>query len=192
MGTTRLYERRCNTRRQQMTRATHTNFRILLALLPILTACVTHQHKPDPAELVESADCTVVNGDYTVGSQDAGRALAESLFGEDEVVSALAIKKTAGNLTVDALTSNGRNLPTANFNRVSCTDSVLKVILRDAYSANGVLMNASDRALELFAPDEGSVNLRFIDSTLAFFFIVPYYSSSDDLITLQRQPADAE
>ncbi|MDH3266741.1 MAG: hypothetical protein OEM25_07235 [Gammaproteobacteria bacterium] len=51
-------------------------------------------------------------------------------------------------------------------------------------------MNASDRVLELFHSHDSSLNLRFINTTLAFFFIIPYYSSSDELVTLPKQPTD--
>ena len=162
-----------------------TTIRILLVLLPIQTACVSHQHQPDPATLTKSANCELVNGSYIVDSEEEGRVLAESLFDEDEVVSALAIEKTANEIAFHANTVSGQELPTAFFSRFSCNDSILKLILSDQYSGDGVFMNASDQVLELFVSDEGSLSLRFISTTLAFFFIIPYYGSSDQLITLQ-------
>ena len=125
-------------------------------------------------------------------SEEDGRLLAESLFDEDAYVSTLAVEKTVHEVTVRAGTVGGQKLPTAFFGRFTCTDSVLKLILSDEYSADGVFMNASDNVLELFASDERSLNLRFINTTLAFFFIVPYYSSSDKLVTLRKETIQKE
>lgn len=166
------------------------NIRILLLLLPIQTACVSHQHQPDPATLTDSANCEIVDGSYIVFSVEDGRVLAESLFDEDDVVSAIAIEKTANQIAVRANTVNRQTPLTAFFNRFTCNDSVLKLILSDQYSADGVFMNASARVLELFVSYDSSLNLRFTNTTLAFFFIIPYYSSSDKLVTLQKQPTD--
>ena len=165
---------------------------LLVVLLPMQAACVSHQHQPDPDTLTRSANCEVVSGSYIVDSEEDGRMLAESLFGEEEVVSTLTIEKTNNQLVVRASTENGQTLPTAFFNRLSCNDSVLKLVLSDQYSSDGVFMNASDQVLELFVSEEASLNLRFISTTLAFFFVIPYYSSSDELITLKKQAADSK
>lgn len=164
----------------------------MLALLPIQSACVSHQYQPDPTALTNSANCEIVEGSYIVDSSEDGRILAEYLFHEDEVVSVLAIKRTAKQISVSGKTVNGQALPRQFFSRLSCHNSVLKVILSDQYSANGVYMEASDRVLELFVSDESSLNLRFINTTLAFFFIIPYYSSGDQLVTLRKQPTELE
>ncbi len=169
-----------------------TTILILLTLLPVQTACVSYQHRPDPATLVKSANCEAVYGSYVVDSTEDGRTLAQSLFDEEEPVSGLTVEKTANQIAVHANTVNGQLLSTKSLNRFSCTGSVLKLILRDQYSANGVYMEASDLVVELFVPDENSLNLRLVNTTLAFFFIIPYYSSSDALITLRRQSADLD
>lgn len=72
--------------------------------------CVSRQHKPDPATVADSANCDMVNGSYAVDSARAGRVLAACPFDDDEVVSTLAMDKTATRISVCAGTESGQTL----------------------------------------------------------------------------------
>jgi hypothetical protein len=116
--------------------------------------------------------------------------LADSLFDIDEVVAALTIEKTPYQITLRASTTDGQTLPSMS-RRYTCIDSVLEMLVREEHSAgNGVVMTISSRVLEAFVSDERSLNLRFTDTNFAFFYLFPYYGSSNRLVMLQKQPAD--
>lgn len=159
-------------------------------LLATLSSCVSHQYRPDTTTLPDSPDCASVNGRFLAASDEDGRSIGKLLLDTDDTVSDIEVTKTEMSLTVHTSISTGRTPMTRTFNRITCADSVLRAILIDEHDSNGLILSASDRVLELFVSDDDTLNLRFIDTTLSFVFIVPYYRSRDALISLQRAPTD--
>jgi len=169
-------------------RSSNSKMTLLAALTAVQTGCVSHQHQPDPASLVTSEDCEIINGSYRVGSVDDGRLLAKYLFDDDDIIVSLTIEKGDYELAFGGTANDGRELPKVFFVRTSCANSILRFVLNDGYSAGGMVMEASDRVADIFGTDESTIDIRFINTTMAFFFVIPYYGSSDQLVRLQRQP----
>ena len=160
--------------------------RILVFLVPMQTACVSHDHKPELAALTQSSNCEVVNGSYLLESEEDSRVLAESLFGDSDVLGALEIEKSATEVAFRASDITGQALPVVSLPRYSCTDSVLRVILNSEGSGNGLFMETTDNVLDLYSTDESTLELRFINTRMALMFLIPYYKSEDELVTLKR------
>jgi hypothetical protein len=159
---------------------------VLLVLLPVLGACVTHQHEPDPDLLIPSDNCEIVNGKYVVGSGSDSDILAGAVFGSEEIVDNLEITKSDQGVVFLGFLETGRTLKREIPQRFSCRRSVLTVVLDDQGSGGGSVSSASDTKLELYATDESSLTLRFIDSALTFVLFVPSYQSEDFEVTLER------
>ena len=89
-------------------------------------------------------------------------------------------------MTIRGGGASGQALERVIPRRYSCIDSVLTLILNDQGGSDGLIMAASDRKLELFSVAKNTLSARLIDTSLTFIFIVPLYSSSDELILLQK------
>ena len=159
---------------------------VFLVLLPMLSACVSHQHRPDPDRLIASDNCEIVNGRYVVGPESDGAMLASAVFGAEETIDNLEIKKSDQGVVFFGLLETGQTLKREIPERFSCRKSVLTVILDDQGSAGALVTSASDTRLELFSTNESLLTLRFIDSALTFAFIVPSYRSKDFEVILER------
>lgn len=154
-------------------------------------ACSFNQHQPDPATVLASEHCDAINGRYRVASVADGEELAESLLKEEAALAALTVLKGDIEVTFQGAVDGESEPPAAHFVRFTCADSILRLVLDDSYSGNGLAMAASDRVAELFVTHDAALNVRLISTTLAFFFIIPYYGSNDRLIVLERLPDDS-
>jgi hypothetical protein len=152
----------------------------------MLGACGSHQHRPDPDLLISSDNCEIVNGRYIVGQESESDILASAIFGSEETIDNLEIRKSDQGVVflgfLEAKQVLKREIP----RRFSCKMSVLTVVLDDQGSGGALVMSASDTRLELFSTNESTLALRFIDSALTFVFIVPAYQSEDYEVILER------
>ena len=168
-------------------RSPHTYRTILFALLSVLGACVSHQHRPDSDLLIASENCELVNGQYVVDAGSDSEILASAIFDSEEIVEILEISKSDNGVVFLGGLATGQTLKREIPQRYSCRKSVLTVVLDDQASGDALVLSASDTKVELYSTDEISLTLRFIDSALTFVFIVPSYQSDDYEMILKRE-----
>ena len=154
--------------------------------LSSLGACVSHQHQPEPDQLISSENCEIVNGRYIVRSASDGDILASAVFDSEETISTLVIEKSDSGVVFHGGLDSEQELAREIPERHSCRNSVLTVVLDDQAASGGLAMQASDKKLEMFATDENLLSLRFIDAALTFIFIIPAYQSEDYIVILER------
>ena len=171
---------------KSISRRHNASYWLLLSLAIVEAGCVSHRHRPDPAMVVDSPGCEIVNGAFVVRSAEDGKLLAESLFDADAVISSLRIEKNDSVVSFHGLSTDGPALPAVHFVRTACKDSILRVVLDDRQSADAIFMAATDRVADLFSTVDRTLSIRFASTTIAFFYIIPYYGSSDRLVTLER------
>ena len=155
-------------------------------MLSLASGCVFHDDKPDPESLFVSPDCEAVNGRYAFRSAEDGKTIALSLFDEETEITELVVTKTELNVAIEASDADAREYGPVFYSRYDCGDSVLKMIVFDEATTGGIGMDTSNRVMEMFVTDSGLLNIRFVDTTMGFVYILPYYASSDDLYTLER------
>ena len=162
----------------------------LAILCAVLSGCVSNSHRPDPAAVMSSPDCDIVSGDYAVQSIPDGERLASLFYGEETAIGAISILKDESKIEVNATSADGAAMPTLFFSRYTCTDSVVRIVVNDdASSGSGAFMSTSSDAVELFALDESTLNLRIVSTVFAFLYIVPYFNSHDASVTVVRKTA---
>jgi hypothetical protein len=159
---------------------------ILVAVLLGVYACSSFDHKPDPAEVVQSTDCEIVNGRFRVRSVDDGRKLAGRVFVDDHALVTLELEKGGEHVILRGTTASGKGLEKDIAGRFSCNKSVLTLLLVDDASPGSLGMHTESMQLELFALDAGTLTLRFVDTELTFVFLLPVYSESDEAFVLER------
>ena len=156
----------------------------LLSIL-LIAGCISSKHRPDKDALIDTPDCEIVVGNYAVESAGDGDVLARLLFSIDEAIANIEIQRAGSGVSFRGETAAGQEVE-AFGSRSSCADSILRAVLVDEMSGSGIGMSASDRILEMYSSEEGSLNLRFIDTTIAFLLVIPYYSSGDELVVLRE------
>lgn len=158
-------------------------------LLPVLLgsyACSSLDHRPDPAALVQSTDCGIVNGEFRIRSEDDGRKLANRVFEQDQPLVTLEVDKGSSQVVLRGTTASEAVLEKDVSGRFSCGKSVLTLILVDEVSGDSVVLQTESMKLELFALDADELTLRFIDTQLTFLFLLPVYDESDEAFVLDR------
>ena len=158
----------------------------LVVLLTMLSACTSNELAPDPDQLIRSDDCAIANGKYRTDLETDQNILAGSIFGTVDSVGTLEVEKTESGVFFIGETDDGQLLKRDIPERFSCNSSVLTVVLDDQGVSGAMVSSASDTKLELYARDETSITLRFIESELTFIIFIPVYQSQDHEVVLQR------
>ena len=152
-----------------------------------LVACTSHQHKPEPDTLIAAPDCALANGTFGVESAAESTLLDDYLFRSGELLSAVRVALSDGAVDIEGITVADASVLN-KVHRFACNDSVLTLIIKDEGGGDGLVMQAADTKLELFATDTESLAFRFIDTQLTFLFLLPVYDSTDRLLVLRRLP----
>jgi hypothetical protein len=158
----------------------------ILCFLVNLSACISHQYKPEKDQLITTADCSNFSGQYVFADSRIGERIYKHLFEDESEIEVVLFEVTDSSVEISGIRNQQVVYQkTLSRFRSSCSGSVLTLITKDEYSSDGLVMTASDQKIEFFFPGKDILRIRLIDTGLAFFFIIPFYSSTDDVLDLK-------
>jgi hypothetical protein len=158
---------------------------VFLALM--LSSCVSHRHEPELENLIQLDSCESFSGTYKQESSSPGNDVRKYIFDTDQEISLIEIEIKDLSVSISGRIDS-QKIVKRNFSTrgSTCTDSVLKLVVEDDYTANGVAANYTGRKLQLFSVSDQTVSLRLVSSNFMLFYIVPFYYSADSILTLTR------
>jgi hypothetical protein len=159
----------------------------VLLVLVNLSACISLGYKPAKEQLVPTADCKGFNGLYVFESLQTGRKVYKYLFENESEVELVNFEVNDCSVEITGFKNNQAIYhKSLSRNRSTCSDSILTLVTKDESYADGFIMTASDQKLQFFSPSKEILSVRIIDTGIAFIFIVPYFSSTDDVLNFKR------